>query len=278
MPLPKPRIWIVYDRNALANLELFKEFVRAVYSFSKEDLVTLRIEDTSANTIYEPDYFSYNIDSIESILGLDVPTIIEYIPAEISIKNRIIIDTGFVGCLRYKDARVYCLNSYSRPPNRATAGLYPFFVATEEGLRYRGYIFTAYGDLLYFYELGFIYESAKNNENLVMKIRVCNKNNPLSCETITKNIFINEHGNFESTVFTLDRDVLIFSASVAIGESGYYISEFVYSEPAMYLKPVNFGGGYSNVIEKGEINTVEVPAPKIRLIELKDYLKTFRRL
>jgi hypothetical protein len=278
MPLPKPRVWVVYDNVGLANLELFKDLVKSVYSFSKEDLVTLIIEDTSTDTIYEPDYFSYNIDSITTILGLDVPAIAEHVSMEISLKNKVIIATGFGGCLRYKNARVYCFGGYSRPPNRATTRVYPFFVAAEEELRYRGYSFTAYGDLLYLYILGFIYESAKNNENLVMEIEVCDKNNLANCETLTKNIFINEHKNFESEVFRLDRDALLCSASVTVGSSGYFISELFYNAPCNELKPVNLGGGYSNVIEKNERYTVEVPAPSIKLIEIKDYLRTFRRL
>jgi hypothetical protein len=43
-------------------------------------------------------------------------------------------------------------------------------------------------------------------------------------------------------------------------------------------KPMDFGGGYSNVIEKGRRVTVEVPAPEIKLMEVRDYLETFRRL
>jgi hypothetical protein len=278
MPLPKPMVWIVYDNIGLANPELFIDLVKSIYSFSKEDLVTLRIEDTSTNTIYEPDYFSYNVSSIPAILGLDVSTIAEYTPADISLKNRVVVETGFGACLRYKNARVYCLRRVSGPPNRASVASYPFIVAAEEELRYRDYSFIVYGDLLYLYILGFIYESAKNNENLVMEIEVCDKNNLANCETLTKNIFINEHKNFESEVFRLDRDALLCSASVVIGTSGYYISELSYGAPCIELKPVNFGGGYSNVIEKNERYTVEVPAPSIKLIELRDYLRTFRRL
>jgi hypothetical protein len=278
MPLPKPRIWVVYDNIGLASPELFKDLVKAIYSFSKEDLVTLRIEDTSTNTIYEPDYFSYNVSSITTILGLDAPTIMEYTPAEISLKNRVVVETGFGGCLRYKNARVYCLRRVSGPPNRAIVASYPFIVAAEEDIIYRDYSFIVYGDLLYLYILGFIYESAKNNENLMMEIEVCDKNNLDNCETLTKNIFINEHKNFESEVFRLDRDALLCSASVVIGTSEYYISELMSIKPCNALRPVNFGGGYSNVIEKGEEVTVEVPAPSIKLIELRDYLRTFRRL
>jgi hypothetical protein len=278
MPLPKPRIWIVYNRDLIEDLELFKDLVKAVYSFSKEDLITLRVEDAFTNTIYEPDYFSYNVSSITTILGLDVPAIAEYTPAEISLKNRVVIDTGFGGCLRYKNARVYCFTRYSRPPNRATAALYPFFVAAEEDLRYRGYSFITYGDLLYLEILGYIYESANINENLVMEIEVCDKNNLANCETLTKNIFINEHKNFESEVISLDRDALLCSASVAVGSSGYFISELFHNAPCNELKPVNLGRGYSNVIDRGEMVTVEVPAPRIKLVEIRDYLKTFRRL
>jgi len=278
MPLPKPKILIVYDNAALASPELFKDLVGAVYNFSKEDLVTLRVEDASTNTIYEPDDFLYGIGSVTTLLGLDVPAIVEYSPAEVSLKTRIVIENGFGGCLRYKNARVYCFSRYMRPPHRASASLYPFFVVSEEGLVYRDYAFTAFGDLLYLDVLGYIYESAKNNENLTVEIKICDKNNLTNCETITKNIFINEHKNFESETFTVDRDVLLFSASAAIGSSGYYISELIYPSYAGDLKPVNFGGGYSNVIEKGEKVTVEVPAPEIKLIELRDYLKTFRRL
>jgi hypothetical protein len=278
MTLPKPKTWIVYIRDFIENLELFKDLVKAVYSYSKDDIKTIRVLNPVTNEEYDILQFITNVVPNPNIYAIDAHVIPEYLETDIVLRSRVHLAVDFNICLKYKNAIVYCNEVIGTGSKPTSSLVYPFFTASEEYIIYRGYGFAAYGDLLYLTKLGDIYWAAVKNDNLVMRIEVCNRDNPTSCETITKNIFINEHRNFESETFTLDRDVFITWAYVNASTTDYRISELWFDGEISDLKPVNFGGGYSNVIEKDERVTVEVPAPEIKLIELRDYLRTFRRL
>jgi hypothetical protein len=278
MLLPKPKIWVVYISDFIEDLELFKDLVKAIYNYSKDDITTIRILDPLTDEEYDFLQFIYNVVPRPNIYAVDAHAIPEYLESDIVLRNRVHLAIDFNICLKYKGAIVYCnemIGTGSKPTSSLT---YPFFTASEEYVIYRGYGFKANGKLLYLTELGNAYWAAVNNDRLVMKITVCNRDNPTSCNSIEKNIFINEHRNFESEVFTFDRDVFLFEARVTAANVYYEISRLWFDDEPRNLKPVNLGGGYSNVIEKNERYTVEVPAPRIKLIEIKDYLRMFRRL
>lgn len=278
MPLPKPRIWIVYNEDLIEDLELFKDLVRALYTFSKTDIETIRILNPDTNEEYDILYFIDNVVPNPDIHAIDARAVPEDLETSIVLRNRAHIAIDFNICLKYKNTTVYC-NYQTEVGFKPTYSLaYPFFIASEEQLIYRGYIFAGYGNLLYITELASVYIAAIEDDRVAMVITLCDRSNPANCQSLTKDIFINEHGNFESEAFTMDRDMLLYGAYVGATTFDYIVSRLDFKDEPAKLRPVRFGGGYSNVINRGEMVTVEVPAPRIKLVEIRDYLKTFRRL
>jgi len=278
MPLPKPRIWIVYNRDLIEDLELFKDLVRALYTYSKEDIETIRILNPNTNEEYDVLYFLINVVPNPNIYAIDAYAVPEDLETSIVLRSRAHLAVDFNICLKYKNATVYCNKPIGTGFKPTTSLTYPYFIASEEQLIYRGYIFAGYGYLLYITGLASAYITAIEDDRVAMVINLCDRSNPTNCQALTKDIFINEHGNFESEAYTMDRDMLLYSAHVGATTYDYIISRLIFNDEPQKLRPVNFGGGYSNVIEKGETVTVEVPAPRIKMIEIRDYLKTFRRL
>jgi tetrahydromethanopterin S-methyltransferase subunit F len=278
MALPKPRIWIVYIREFIEDLELFKDLVRAIYTYSKEDIATIKVYNPTTGEEYTPIEFLISVSTNPNVYAIDAIAIPEYIESSIIPKNRLHLVTDLDLCLKYKGSIVYCHERIGASVKPSQSLVYPFFTASEEALIYRDYEFSAYGDLLYLVGLAEVYNAVESNENLSMIIGVCNKDNPNICNTVVENLFINEDGNFESELISFDRDVYLYQAKVGTPTTAYRISLLRFYGIPENLKPVNFRGGYTNLIKRNEYHTVTVPSPRIRLIEIRDYLRMFRRL